>query len=393
MLSLYENTAILGEVCVAGATLGIFYNLVAAILVLRFIKQPTKPDMLRPPQVSILKPLHGGEPGLYRRLAAFCHQDYPEEVQLVCGTQQSGDHAIHPVRLLQRLNPDAQIDLIVDERSRGSNRKVGNLVNMEVSARHELVVLSDSDIVVDDQFVQRIAAELERSQAGAVTCVYYGIGLGGVWARLSALNINCQFLPNVIMALTFGAAKPCFGSAIALRKDTLKRIGGLAAFLEELADDYAIGKAVRAAGLEVVIPRWAVGHACFERNLRSFWEHHMRSARTIRSIDPIGYVGLLFMHPLMLSVLAALTGASYPLVLMTSALSARALLNATVERTFDLQRQSVWLLALHDAVSFAVYVCSFFGTSVTWRGYNFHILRDGTIEENDLMPQPRRSDE
>jgi ceramide glucosyltransferase len=95
----------------------------------------------------------------------------------------------------------------------------------------------------------------------------------------------------------------------------------------------------------------------------------------------------------MLSVLATMTGASYPLVLMTSALSARALLNATVENTFDLQRQSVWLLAIHDAISFAVYVCSFFGTSVTWRGYSFHILRDGTIEKNELMPQPHRSDD
>jgi ceramide glucosyltransferase len=95
----------------------------------------------------------------------------------------------------------------------------------------------------------------------------------------------------------------------------------------------------------------------------------------------------------MLSVFATLTGASHPLMLMTSALSARALLNVTVERTFDLKRQSLWLLALHDAVSFAVYVCSFFGSTVTWRGYNFHILRDGTIEKEDLMPQPRRSDE
>jgi ceramide glucosyltransferase len=392
MLTLHENTTFLAELCVAGATLGILYNLVAAILVLLF-KQPPKPRPSNLPQVSILKPLHGGEPGLYPRLSAFYYQDYPGEIQLLCGTQQSTDQAIHTVRLLQRLDPDAQIDLVVDERARGANRKIGNLVNVEAKVRYELVLLSDSDITVDNQFLTRIAAEFESGKAGAVSCLYYGIGLGGVWARLSAMNINCQFLPNVIVALSFGAAKPCFGSAIALRKETLKRIGGLSAFLDELADDYAIGKAVRATGLEVVIPRWAVGHVCFERSLRAFWEHHMRSARTIRSIDPIGYIGLLFMHPVMLSVLAALGGIPYPLALIGSAISARALLNATVERTFDLERQSIWLLALHDAISFAIYVCSFFGTSVTWRGYSFRILRDGTIEKDDLVPQPRRSDE
>ncbi|WP_407175008.1 bacteriohopanetetrol glucosamine biosynthesis glycosyltransferase HpnI [Bradyrhizobium sp. STM 3562] len=392
MLSLHENISLLAELCVAGATLGILYNLVAALLVLRF-GNPAKPTVSKLPRVSILKPLHGAEPGLYPRLTTFCQQDYPEEVQLICGTQQADDQAIHTVRLVKKLNPAAQIDLIVDERSRGTNRKVGNLVNMEPRVRHEVVVLSDSDILVDNHFLRRIAAELESRKAGAVTCVYYGVGLRGIWARLSAANINCQLLPNVIVALSFGAARPCFGSAIALRAETLKQIGGLVAFADELADDYAIGKAVRALGKDVVITRWAVGHACFDRSFRAFWEHHMRSARTIRSIDPIGYVGLLFMHPLMLSVLAACAGTPHSLVLITSALSARAILSTSVESTFGLQRQSFWLLALHDAISFAVYVCSFFGNSVTWRGYNFHIQRNGTIETGDLIPEPRRSED
>ncbi len=382
MLSFQDIIHLFTELCVAGATLGIAYNLVAAILVLRF-KQSSKSDAVPLPQISVLKPLHGGEPGLFPRLLSFCRQDYSQDVQLVCGIQRSTDPSAHTVRLLQRLNPDAQIDLVIDEHSSGTNRKMANLFNMEAKARYDVIMLSDSDIIVDEQFLRRAATELEKANVGAVTSVYYGVGLGGVWARASALNINSQFLPNVIMALTFGAAKPCFGSAITLRKETLRRIGGIGAFLDELADDNAIGKAVRSAGLEVVVSRSGVGHACFERGLRSFWDHHMRSARTIRSIDPIGYIGIVFMHPLMLSVLAALTGTGHPLALITMAFSARAVLNASVERTFDLQRESFWLIALHDTISFAIFVCSFFGTAVEWRGYSYRILRDGTIEKDN----------
>jgi ceramide glucosyltransferase len=387
MLTLNETAHALSELCAAGATLGIIYNLFAAILVMRFEHlsrsraSNSQSRASKLPSVTVLKPLHGSEPGLFKRLASLCTQDYPEKVQLICGTQATTDAAIDLVRLLARQHPGTQIALVVDEQIRGTNRKVSNLVNMEPRSRHDLIVLSDSDILVDEQFIRRIVAELEHSRAGAVSCAYYGIALGGIWARVSALNINSQFLPNVIVALTFGATKPCFGSAIAMRKSTLKRIGGLKPFLDELADDYAIGRAVRSTGLDVVIPHFAVGHVCFEHNLQGFWERHMRSSRTIRSIDPVGYVGILFMHPLMLSVIAAVIGTSHPFTLLAVAFASRAVLTSSVERSFRLEPQRLWLLAVHDAISFAVFVSSFFGTVIAWRGSGYRILNDGTIDD------------
>jgi ceramide glucosyltransferase len=381
MPSLSETTHVVSQICIAGAILGIVYNVLAAILAPRF-NRPTKLDGFSPRPVTILKPLHGSEPGLFPRLVSLCRQRHGGSIQIICGTQQRTDPANDVVRLLQRLHPAVEIDLVTDERSRGENPKVANLVNLEAKAHHEIVVMSDSDIVVEDQFVSRLVAELDDTKVGAVTCLYYGIASGGVWAQISALNINAQFLPNAIVALTFGAAKPCFGSAIAMRREVLKRIGGLKPYLDELADDYAIGKAIRAAGFEVVVPPWAVGHVCFERSFRSFWEHHMRSSRTIRSIDPVGYVGAIFMHPLMLAVIAVLTGAQHPIALPSVAFASRAILNFSIERTFNLQRQALWLIALHDAISFAVFVCSFFGAAVEWRGQNYQIFRDGTIRKD-----------
>jgi ceramide glucosyltransferase len=382
MLTLNETARALSELCAAGATLGIIYNLFAAILVMRF-ERPSRSRSSMLPSVTVLKPLHGSEPGLFNRLACLCTQDYPKKLQLICGTQATTDTAIDLVRLLARRHPETRIDLVIDERTRGTNRKISNLVNMEPKAHHELIVLSDSDILVDKQFVSRIVAELEHSRAGAVSCAYYGIAIGDIWARASALNINSQFLPNVIVALTFGATKPCFGSAIAMHKSTLKRIGGLKPFLDELADDYAIGRAVRSTGLDVVIPHFAVGHVCFEHSFQEFWERHMRSSRTIRSIDPVGYIGILFMHPLMLSLMAAIIGTSHPFSLIAVAFASRAVLTSSVERAFKLEPQRLWLVAVHDAISFAVFVSSFFGAVVAWRGSAYRILHDGTIEDEN----------
>lgn len=381
MLGLSETTHIVSEICVAGAILGIVYNILAAILAPRF-NRPSKLDGYSSRPVTILKPLHGSEPGLFPRLASLCKQRHGGKIQLVCGTQQRSDPANQVVRLVQRLHPAIEIDLVVSDHSRGENPKIANLVNLETKARHEIIVISDSDIVVEDEFIQRLVAELNDAQVGAVTCLYHGVAAGGVWARISALNINAQFLPNVMVALTFGAARPCFGSAIAMRGDVLKRIGGLKPFLDELADDYAIGKAVRATGLDVIVPDWAVGHVCFDPSFRSFWEHHMRSSRTIRSIDPVGYAGMIFMHPAMLALIAVLTGAQHPIALPAIAFASRIILNFSIERTFKLRSHAIWLLALHDTISFAVFVCSFFGGVVEWRGQNYRIFHDGSIQKD-----------
>jgi ceramide glucosyltransferase len=131
------------------------------------------------PSVSILKPLHGSEPGLFPRLAVLCDQDYAQEIQIVCGTQAAADPALHVVGLLKRRYPKTQIDVVVDERSHGTNRKISNLVNMEALPRHDLIILSDSDILVDEQFISRVAAEMEDLGPGVLSCANYGLAAGG----------------------------------------------------------------------------------------------------------------------------------------------------------------------------------------------------------------------
>jgi ceramide glucosyltransferase len=368
----------IANVCVATATIGCVYVLIAAALSLRFGENRRR-SATSHPSVTILKPLCGREPHLFARLQAFGHQCYSAPVQLVFGSQNRADPAIEVVRSLQAARPDLAIDLAVDARAYGSNRKVSNLINMASLARHDVIVLSDSDIEVGPTYLDEVAGALEAPGVGAVTCLYHGIAAAGFWSRLSAMSINTYFLPNVVVARSIGLANPCFGATIALRRETLEEIGGFQTFADCLADDYAIGEAVRERGYEVAIPHFSVGHACFEQSAGELLRHQMRQSRTIRSIDPIGYLGASITHPFPLALIGALLGSPLGLLVAAFAVVCRTLLTVSVERAFDLPRQSYWLVPFRDLLAFTTFVSGFFGTTVSWRGSRYRVLSDGSV--------------
>src|SRR5262245_47936913 len=298
------------------AVAGCGYLLAAMVLVGRSTRERADgAATASAPDVTILKPLHGGEPGLFENLASFCDQDYSGRIQIVFGVQNPHDDAVAVVERLRKARTASDLDLVVDTKVHGLNRKISNLVNMAPAVRHEVVIVSDSDMRVDPGYLQRVVAALERPGVGAVTCLYYGMPLAGVWAHLSALAINSHFVPSVLLGLAFGRARPCFGSTIALRRRRLEEIGGFMAFVECLADDYAIGAALRARGHTISIPPFAIAHICTPTSLREFWQHELRWARTIRSIDPVGYAGSIVAHPLPWALLAVLAAGASPILL------------------------------------------------------------------------------
>ncbi len=368
------------NICLAVAFIGCLFTLLESAFVLGFSGEAPGAGTAQTP-VTVLKPLHDAEPGLEDRLAAFCRQDYDGPVQVVCGAQAPLAPAAAAVRELNSDFPDT-IELAVDPRRHGTNGKVSNLVNMLPHARHDTIVLSDSDIVVERGYLRTIVALLAKPGVGAVTCLYHGIGGEGLWARISALEINSHFLPHAITAIGLGLGKPCCGATIALRRSTLDRIGGFAAFADVLADDYAIGVAVRSAGYDVVTAPFLVGHRCFEGSLRQFLRHQMRVARTIRSIDPVGYAGMILTHPLPLALLGMLSGGTAATLLALAVLASRVTLCRCVERRFGLPRQNYWLIPLQDVIVFTVYVASFFGATVHWQGVDYRVAADGTLLED-----------
>jgi ceramide glucosyltransferase len=360
--------------------------LVASACVLGFPEQETVAPATQPP-VTVLKPLHGAEPGLPARLAAFCRQEYSAPAQVLCGAQDHASPAVAVVRGLKADFPDTAIELAVDQRSHGVNRKVSNLINLMPRVRHDTLVVSDSDsdIVVGPGYLRALTVLLRSPRVGAVTCLYHGIGGEGLWTRLAALAINLQFLPQAVTAVSLGLAKPCCGATIALRRSTLDRIGGFGALADVLADDHAIGLAVRSAGYDVVTAPFLVGHRCFESSLRQMLLHQIRVARTIKSIDPVAYAGTIVTHPWPLALLSLLSGSPAAVLVTLAVLVSRVLLCRCVEWRFGLPRQNYWLIPLQDVIAFGVYVASFFGATVHWRGADYRVTADGTlIEGQDL---------
>jgi ceramide glucosyltransferase len=357
---------------------GCIYAFFAAALLRRFAQKPPIP-LLSAPNLTILKPLCGAEPELETNLASFCDQAYPGEIQLVFGIHYPDDPAGAIVQRLRERFPTRDIALAVNPDEHGANPKVSNLINMLPEARHDLVVLSDSDIRVERDYLQVLVAELAKPGVGLVTYLYRGFPVGGIWSSLSAAAINEHFLPSVLVGLKLGLAHPCFGATIALRKETLSRIGGFEAFAEQLADDYAIGEAVRGLGLEVAIAPMLVGHACSEQSLGQLLRHELRWARTLRLLDPWGYAGLVLTHALPLALVAAALDGFGPIGLGTIALALACRLSIPIQVKALPGGGSPWLSPFRDLLSFAVFLASFLPGPLSWRGRQYLPRSDGTL--------------
>jgi ceramide glucosyltransferase len=376
----------LGDAFLALAIIGCLFTVLACFCVVGF-PNPKLNSISAPPAVTVLKPLHGFEPGIAGLIAALCRQNYPAPVQIVCGTQRPESPAVAAIRAITADFPDLEIEVAVEPRSRGTNRKVSNLINMLPRARHDTLVLSDSDIAVEPDYLRSLTSLLAAPRVGAVTCLYHGIDGEGLWARFSALAINAQFLPHAVVAVSLGLAKPCFGATIALRRSVLERIGGFTALADVLADDHAVGVAVRSAGYEVVTAPFLVGHHCFEESFRQLFRHQMRVARTIKSIDPVAYAGTIVTHPWPFALLALLGGDPAAIMVAIAVLVARVTLCRCVEWRFGLPRQNYWLIPLHDLIAFTVYATSFFGATVHWRGADYRVAPNGSLIEGQDLRQ------
>lgn len=252
----------------------------------RRIAQPESRFHGRP--ISVLKPLHGGEPGLYDDLRGFCLQDHAD-YELLFGVRDADDPAIAVVRRLQAEFPQRAMTLVVDPTVHGANLKVSNLINLMAHARHDWLVLADSDISVTADYLSRVTAPLANAEVGIVTCLYHGVPRGGFWSRLGCLFIDDWFAPSVRLAHAFGSTRFAFGSTIALRRDTLAAIGGFESLRDTLADDFWLGESSRRLGRRTVLSEVVVGTGVNEGRLRELWTHELRWLRTIRSVSPAGF--------------------------------------------------------------------------------------------------------
>jgi ceramide glucosyltransferase len=368
---IFVAASIFGSMCAVGA----------AWAARRFVRQPASAPPARWPDISILKPLHGDEARLSENIETYFHQDYPGAIQFVFGVQDPNDGAIPVVKSLMERSQQLDLDLVVNSAMHGANRKVSNLINMGQVARHPLIVLADSDVAVGPDYLRTLAAGLAQPGVGVVTCLYRGLPSGGFCSRLASMAVHDHFLPGTLLGLALGLARPCLGATIALSRETLIRIGGFQAVANQLADDYAIGKAVRRAGLEVVVPPMLVAHTFEDNSLSELIRHELRWARTIFTVNPLGHVGSSVTHALPLAIIgAALRGFDgWGLAAVFFALTCRSFLKYRLAREFKLPDTGYALLLARDMLSFAIYCGSFLSPRVHWRGQDFTVARNGTL--------------
>jgi ceramide glucosyltransferase len=330
------------------------------------------------PALSILKPLKGAESTTYQALRSHCVQKYGN-YQIIFGVNDATDAAIPVVRRLIEEFPGLDIALVICTEVRGTNRKVSNLIHLLRQAKYEHILVNDGDITVLPGYLSAVIANFTGPEIGMVTCLYRGHSSSSLSSRLEALGISTDFAPGVLTAhylddgLRFG-----LGSTMAMTRAALKKIGGFEAVVDYLADDYQLGERISAGGFKVALASEIVETSIPPYSFRQFWEHQLRWARTMRVSRPTGYRGVGLSFGLAWAILLAILAPQHwwTWTLFTAALGLRMAVAWTVGSAMLRDSQvsrDLWLLPLRDLIALAVWIWSYAGDTVTWRGERFRL--------------------
>jgi len=332
------------------------------------------------PAVTVLKPLHGPEPLLMEALETFFTQDYPA-FQLVFGVQRTDDPAAAAVRALCARYPHVDAVLVEDPTPHGANGKIANLINMYPLAKHDVLVVSDSDMHVAPNYIARVAAALCVPGTGLVTSLYVGRPAAAhVPAQLGAAYITQIFASGAVMARALGR-QDCLGATMALTRATLRRIGGWEALSPYVADDGVLGKLVLETGQAITLAATVPATTVAETGFGALFRHELRWARTIRAMAPVGFVLSAVQFPIFwgLLTLAMALGQAWAYALLGLACVARVVSGRLIERALGAVPTPVWLVPARDVLSMVVMAAAFMGQQVAWRGEILSTAQDRVL--------------
>jgi len=374
-------------IAVVGVASSSIYYLVCLWSAWKFLRERKLGEGTRPTSdlqgISILKPLKGTDPEIYESFRSHCLQDYPE-YEIIFGVSDSNDPAVESVKALQREFPGRRIQLAVSKEILGANVKVSNLAQMLTEARYGLLIVNDSDIRVEPDYLQRVTAPLSDPRVGMVTCLYRGVAGATLASRLEALGISTDFCPSVLAARQLeGGIRFGLGSTLAFRRADLEKIGGFTSFVDYLADDYELGKRIAGLGLTVKLSGVVVETFLPSYRWREFFAHQLRWARGVRDARAGGYLGLIFTFGFFWALvgLAASRGALWAWSGLALTLLLRFAIALVVGRSVLQDGQvlrDAWLIPFRDLIAVVVWIAGLGGHTVTWRGDRFK-LKNGKL--------------
>ena len=352
------------------------YYIAATFAAWRFFYRERK-RMLRnyTPGVSLLKPVRGVDFATYENYSSFCRQDYPD-YEILFAVNEAADQAVPLIHRLIAEFPSRKIRLLVGAENLGANRKVNKLARLSREAQYEILVLTDGDVRVGPNYLREVVAPFVEESTGAVTSFYRGIAEHNLGAELEAVGASSDFFAGVLMAEWTEGINFALGASIVTTKRWLAKIGGFESITGMLADDYELGLRIAEAGGRVLLSREPVWTMYPAQTAKSFWDHQVRWARTVRLCRPLSYFGLIFTLGLPWTVLAAL-------VAPTKWIAAAYLLAYLVLRHVmawtvgvwgvgdDVLRRKLWLVPLRDALYSVVWLASFASNRITWGGQEY----------------------
>ncbi|MGE0101386.1 MAG: bacteriohopanetetrol glucosamine biosynthesis glycosyltransferase HpnI [Blastocatellales bacterium] len=370
-------------ICILSA---VVYYLIAVVAGLLWFRDRQRQRALGTgftPPATIFKPVRGADTEAWENFASFCRQDYPE-YQIIFGVRDEDDPAVEIIRRLISDFPDRDIELVVSSNEIGLNRKVSNLNNMYPLAKHDILLVVDSDIRVEPDYLRRVVAPLQNKKVGMVTCLYRGTHATTAGGLIENIGISSTFGPEVCSSRALEGIAFALGSTIATRREILESIGGFKALADYLADDFLLGNLTAGAGYEVVLSDCVVEHVSGPVTMSAMLRHQLRWGRSTRISRPWGYRGLILTYGTAAAVLAlpAWNFSSFAWGMLGLTLAIRYLpvflIGVYGLRDFVLMR-FFWLVPVRDLITFGIWLVSFRGDEIQWRGDNFRVLRSGKL--------------
>jgi len=361
------------------------YNLIALACARRFFSLST-PAVATAPSVTILKPVKGMDEESYDNFASFCRQEYNGTVQLLFAAASADDPVIPLIRKLVQEFGDSKVSLVVNPAIHGPNYKVSNLVNAFPLARHDIIIICDSDIRVPPGYLSSVTSHFSDPGVGLVTSLYRTSSVPTIATAIEATGFTTEMIPNVLVALRLEGLSFALGASMAVRREALEAIGGFAALVDYLADDYQLGNKVHNSGWRIALDSTFVESMLRAEELLPVLVRQLRWARTMRVSRPGGYLASGITLPFPALLLAAFTASSPgpALAAITLLYSVRLAVATIFSRNFvrdHLFPAWLWLLPLRDMLAFCTWGLSFLGNRVEWRGSRFRLRPGGKIEE------------
>ena len=371
--------SLLADLCAVLAFIGVVQTLFGWSAVFRYSRLPAAQPVSRP-GITVLRPMCGIEPMLEEALVSLFTVDYPD-YQIVFGIQDPQDPALPMLERVRARFPERDVAVVLDSTPHGQNRKVANLINMLPSAKHEIVVISDSDIHAPTDYLDSLIGELQKPGTGMVCSLYTGLvpERGSLFQHLGAMQITHSFLPGVMMSRQMGR-QDCLGSTVMMTKEILARTGGLEALADLLAEDNALGRKVLELGLDIRLSHAVAAATVPEDSLQELWQHETRWTRTIRGLAPYALAASTLQYPLFWALIAILcSGAeNWSLALFLLCWLARALAAGAIEAALRprmrglLARAPLWAYPLRDLLSVTEIVATYGIDNVVWRGHKIY---------------------